>query len=59
LPEGLPFDPEIPAYTEDEYEGMATTDNSFFTKGVTSLKEWLLSLGQASTAESKEQGAKS
>jgi phospholipase D1/2 len=59
LPEGLPFDPEIPAYTEDVYEGMATTDNSFFTKGVTSLKEWLLSLGQASTAESKEQGAKS
>jgi phospholipase D1/2 len=46
LPEGLPFDPEGPFYQEDRYEGISATEDSFFSRGVSNLKTWLLSLGQ-------------
>ncbi|HEX6174876.1 MAG TPA: phospholipase D-like domain-containing protein [Candidatus Binatia bacterium] len=46
LPEGLPFDPEGPFYQEDRYEGISATEDSFFSRGVSSLKNWLLGLGQ-------------
>jgi phospholipase D1/2 len=46
LPEGLPFDPEGPFYQEDRYEGISATEDSFFSRGVSNLKNWLLSLGQ-------------
>jgi hypothetical protein len=46
LPEGLPFDPEGPFYEEDRYEGISATEDSFFSRGVSNLKNWLLSLGQ-------------
>ena len=46
LPEGLPFDPEGPFYQEDRYEGISAAEDSFFTRGVSNLKNWLLSLGQ-------------
>ncbi|MPZ78848.1 MAG: phospholipase [Deltaproteobacteria bacterium] len=49
LPEGLPFDPEGPFYQEDRYEGIPAAEDSFFTRGVSSLKSWLLSLGQTLT----------
>ncbi|HEY3167345.1 MAG TPA: phospholipase D-like domain-containing protein [Candidatus Binatia bacterium] len=39
LPDGLPFDSER---SEEAYEKMATKEDSFFTRGVTSLKSWLL-----------------
>jgi len=46
LPEGLPFDPEGPFYQEDRYEGISATEDSFFSRGVSNLKNWLVSLGQ-------------
>jgi phosphatidylserine/phosphatidylglycerophosphate/cardiolipin synthase-like enzyme len=46
LPEGLPFDPEGPFYQEDRYEGISATEDSFFSRGVSNLKNWLMSLGQ-------------
>ena len=46
LPAGLPFDPEGPFYQEDRYEGISATEDSFFSRGVSNLKTWLLSLGQ-------------
>jgi hypothetical protein len=49
LPEGLPFDPEGPFYQEDRYEGISATEDSYFTQGVSNLKDWLLSLGQTLT----------
>ena len=39
LPDGLPFDSER---SEDSYEKMSTREDSFFSRGVTSLKSWLL-----------------
>jgi len=39
LPDGLPFDSER---SEDAYEKMATKEDSFFSRGVTSLKNWLM-----------------
>jgi phospholipase D1/2 len=39
LPDGLPFDSER---SEEAYEKMSTKDDSFFSRGVTSLKSWLL-----------------
>jgi phosphatidylserine/phosphatidylglycerophosphate/cardiolipin synthase-like enzyme len=39
LPDGLPFDSER---SEEAYEKMATKGDSFFSRGVTSLKSWLL-----------------
>jgi phospholipase D1/2 len=39
LPDGLPFDSER---SEEAYEKMSTEDDSFFSRGVTSLKSWLL-----------------
>jgi phospholipase D1/2 len=49
FPDGLPFDPEGPEYTEETYERMSAKEDSFFTKGLTSLKDWFLSIGQTST----------
>jgi phospholipase D1/2 len=46
LPEGLPFDPEGPFYQEDRYEGISGAEDSFFSRGVSNLKNWLFSLGQ-------------
>jgi hypothetical protein len=46
LPEGLPFDTEGPFYREDRYEGISATEDSFFSRGVSTLKNWLLGLGQ-------------
>jgi hypothetical protein len=46
LPEGLPFDPEGPFYQEDQYEGISAAEDSFFSRGVSNLKNWLFSLGQ-------------
>jgi phospholipase D1/2 len=40
LPDGLPFDSER---SEDTYEKMSTREDSFFSRGVTSLRSWLLS----------------
>jgi phospholipase D1/2 len=42
FPDGLPFDPESPAYTEEAYEKMSRSENSFFSKGLTTLKDWFL-----------------
>jgi phospholipase D1/2 len=42
LPDGLPFDPEGPAYTEDLYERMPPRQDSFFSRGLTTLKDWFL-----------------
>jgi len=39
LPDGLPFDSER---SEEAYEKMATKEDSFFSRGVMSLKSWLL-----------------
>ncbi|HWO42421.1 MAG TPA: phospholipase D-like domain-containing protein [Candidatus Eisenbacteria bacterium] len=45
LPDGLPFDSEGPPDPEMFYEGMSVKEDSFFTRGVTSLKTWLKSFG--------------
>jgi hypothetical protein len=42
FPDGSPFDPESPAYTEEAYEKMSPSENSFFSKGLTTLKDWFL-----------------
>jgi phospholipase D1/2 len=47
LPDGLPFDTEGPLYGENTYEDLSAAEDSFFTRGVTTLKNWLLSFGQA------------
>jgi phospholipase D1/2 len=39
LPDGLPFDSER---SEESYEKMATQEDSFFSRGVISLKNWLM-----------------
>lgn len=54
LPDGLPFDPKGPADPETFYEAMSVKEDSFFTRGVTSLKTWLQNLGQISTAHKRE-----
>jgi phospholipase D1/2 len=46
FPDGLPFDPEGPAYTEETYEKMPPREDSFFSKGLTTLKDWFLKTAQ-------------
>jgi phospholipase D1/2 len=46
FPDGLPFDPESPAYTEEAYEKISPSENSFFSKGLTTLKDWFLKTSQ-------------
>jgi phospholipase D1/2 len=46
FPDGLPFDPEGPAYTEETYEKMPPREDSFFSNGLTTLKDWFLKTAQ-------------
>lgn len=46
FPEGLPFDSEEPIFDEVFYEEISGKNDSFFTRGVTSLKNWLQNIGQ-------------
>lgn len=45
LPDGLPFDTEGVTYGEDVYE-QSSEGNSFFSQGITSLKQWLLRVAE-------------
>ena len=42
FPDGLPFDPESPAYSEETYEKMSPSEDSFFSNGLTTLRDWFL-----------------
>jgi hypothetical protein len=55
LPDGLPFDTEGPLYGENTYEDLSAAEDSFFTRGVTTLKNWLLSFALAGE-RSRQQG---
>ncbi|MGH7831672.1 MAG: phospholipase D-like domain-containing protein [Candidatus Binatia bacterium] len=46
LPDGLPFDSEEPIFEENVYEGISDKKDGFFSKGVTSLKNWLQNMSQ-------------
>jgi phosphatidylserine/phosphatidylglycerophosphate/cardiolipin synthase-like enzyme len=48
LPHGLPFDSEGSADTESVYETISIKKDSFFTTGVTRLKNWFQNPGQIS-----------
>jgi phosphatidylserine/phosphatidylglycerophosphate/cardiolipin synthase-like enzyme len=48
LPDGLPFDAEASEDPERIYEGLSTKQDSFFTQGLTSLKNWLAESGAKS-----------
>jgi phosphatidylserine/phosphatidylglycerophosphate/cardiolipin synthase-like enzyme len=50
FPDGLPFDPKAPAAAPSD--ALEATEESFFTKGITGLKNWLKI---SSTEEMKEQ----
>jgi phospholipase D1/2 len=47
FPDGLPFDTEGPEYNEQTYEKISPSEDSFFSKGLTTLKEWFLKTTQA------------
>jgi phospholipase D1/2 len=46
FPDGLPFDPEGPAYTEETYEKMSPSEDSFFSNGLTTLRDLFLKPAQ-------------
>jgi phosphatidylserine/phosphatidylglycerophosphate/cardiolipin synthase-like enzyme len=48
LPDGLPFDAEASEDPERIYERLSTKQDSFFTQGLTSLKNWLADSGAKS-----------
>jgi phosphatidylserine/phosphatidylglycerophosphate/cardiolipin synthase-like enzyme len=54
LPDGLPFDSEAPADSENVYERLSAKQDSLFTRGMAGLKMWLENLGQISSAGSSE-----
>jgi phosphatidylserine/phosphatidylglycerophosphate/cardiolipin synthase-like enzyme len=54
LPDGLPFDFEACADPESVYEQLSATEDSLFSRGVTSLKSWLQNFGRISTAANSE-----
>jgi phosphatidylserine/phosphatidylglycerophosphate/cardiolipin synthase-like enzyme len=43
FPDGLPFDPQGPVATAPADENPETTEESFFTRGITGLRNWLKS----------------
>jgi hypothetical protein len=50
FPDGLPFDPRGPVTGEVSNDATAGAEGSFFTRGITELKNWLTGTAASNTA---------